>query len=268
MPEFQIEKRVKDNIVITDPAKLVNKLTDDFPFTRAEKVKLAGLSSESNSGGGGGSDIMGGKMIATPTNELTDLNFSGTDLTNSVFTRKVSNVNFSWANLTDVNFQSATISGCNFNGAKFINTSFGGSTVNDGTSFKGCDLRGISTSYSFADVDLSDANCSNIYMGGVEFLRCNLLNTNFSNVNFGGNDFSNYEPLKCNFNGASLGGVRFVNVDLSGSTFVGSIVSGTDFTGATMPESCNTKEKLIAVAESVDKYSIWIDGTLINPLAP
>jgi len=265
MSEFQIEKRIKDNNIITDPINLVDKSTDIFPFTRAEKIKLESLTvGESNI-----PIIMGGKINIPTSIEITGISFSGTDLSNSCFNGMIHNNNFSYSNLTDAKFPGTDVSGCNFNGAKFLRTSFGGTKLSGFTSFKGCNLSIANINGTqMTDVDLNNTNCTGQNFGGTNFLRCNLLNTNFSNCIITTPSFTGYQLLKCNFNGSSLGGVHFNNVDLNESTFAGSKINETDFTGATMPESCNTKEKLIAVAESVDKYSIWIDGTLINPLAP
>ena len=65
MPEFQIDKKIKDKIIITNPSELVDKPTDNFPFTRAEKVKLAELGS-----GSGGNQIYIGELPPTDPNIL------------------------------------------------------------------------------------------------------------------------------------------------------------------------------------------------------
>jgi len=65
MPEFQIDKKIKDKIIITNPSELVDKPTDNFPFTRAEKVKLAELGS-----GSGGNQIYIGELPPTDPNVL------------------------------------------------------------------------------------------------------------------------------------------------------------------------------------------------------
>ena len=43
---FQIDKKISaTNTIITDPSQFVNKPTDTFPYTRAEKAILENLTS-------------------------------------------------------------------------------------------------------------------------------------------------------------------------------------------------------------------------------
>ncbi len=74
MPEIQITKKIIDNslgVVITDPSVFEDKPGDEFPFTRAEKIKLRDLTQ------GGGTSSGSTAPISITYSELYDIYSNG-----------------------------------------------------------------------------------------------------------------------------------------------------------------------------------------------
>lgn len=131
--------------------------------------------------------------------DIDNVNFSGFDLSFSLFPMRINDVNFSDANLGKSQFSISRIKSSNFSGANLHGTLF-----------------------HFAEIE----NCN---FENASVLATNFLSTIFKNVNFDNCDFSSTKFICCFFNNTSHLNSVIINNDFSFSNFKNVDLTSTEY---------------------------------------
>ena len=149
-------------------------------------------------------------------NDLTEWDFSGQNLTSSVFSSAILvNANFANANLTNSRLQASNLTGANITNAVINMTSFSDTTS-----------KGFTATQLYSTANYNDKNLSGIDLG-----VNNLSDWDFSGQNLTGAFFSSSTLTNTNFGEANLSKATLSSSVLTGANLLDALVIGASFHG-------------------------------------
>ena len=137
----------------------------------------------------------------------------------NLFRHELSGWNFSGQNLTSSIFQKSTLTNTDFSNANLTSAWFMGAILTD-TNFRNANL----TSARFEEATLTDMDFSNMTIKDVWFWGATLANVDFTNADF----------TSTTFQGTTLTDVNFTNANLTSTIFYDATLTNVDFTNATL----------------------------------
>lgn len=226
----------------------------------------------------------GGARAVVRDSDLTGIDFSGKNLSQSDFTGSV----MTHANLSNANFESATLFGCELKhaqmqGVRLVRADMRGSDIEcadlTGADLTGADLRegktilkrkmkkaddqygkaeagavqfsrSVLSGATLTGATATGANFSDTIMTNVRMQGINLKNAILCHADMSGADLSNADLRNANFRGAILTGSKMDHAEKSGTDFTFTLtnaVVGTDF-----------EETPLSLDELILKHTAWV----------
>ncbi len=190
----------------------------------------------SNLGGTNFSGLSSAINVNWQGSQLQDADFSGLDLTGSVFNNvSLEGADFGGATVDSVTFDYASFAFADFSGVDF--SAVGSLTGVDWfqTNLKNASFSGINegaiNNVIFRDIfDATNVDFSNTNYSGLRFEFSKLASAKFNGSGLNASDFYNVDLSSANFSSSDLsGGVYFFDSTLTSANFTGAFVMGVEF---------------------------------------